>query len=154
MSTPSIRKRDIERRWVLVDAEGLILGRAASRIAHILKGKHKPQYTPHADVGDHVVVINADKVRLTGRKEEDKLYHRHSGYVGGLKTINASALRRTRPEDLLVHAVRRMLPRSPLGRDMMRKLRVYAGNEHPHVAQKPEPIELPYQARNDRDQER
>ena len=143
MSTPSIRKRDIERKWFLVDADGLVLGRAASRIAHILKGKHKPQYTPHADVGDHVVVINAEKIRLTGNKEEDKLYHRHTGYVGGLKSTSAAELRTKHPEDLLYNAVRRMLPRSPLGRDMMRKLRVYAGSEHPHVAQKPEAMELP-----------
>lgn len=142
MPTPSIKKRDIERKWVLIDADGLVLGRAASRIAHILKGKHKPQYTPHADVGDHVVVINAEKIRLTGRKEEKKLYHHHTGYVGGIKTKTASELREKRPEDLLYKAIGRMLPRSPLGRDMMRKLRVYAGPEHPHVAQKPETIEL------------
>ena len=152
MSTPSIRKRDIERRWVLVDAEDLILGRAASRIAHILRGKHKPQYTPHADVGDHVVVINAAKIRLTGNKEEDKLYHRHTGYIGGLKTKTAAELRDSRPEDLLINAVRRMIPRNPLGRDIMRKLRVYPGSEHPHVAQQPETIELPYQVRTETNQ--
>jgi large subunit ribosomal protein L13 len=143
MATPSIRKRDIERRWVLVDVDGLVLGRVASRIAHILKGKHKPTYTPHADMGDHVVVVNAAKVRLTGRKESDKLYHHHSGYVGGLKTFTAAELRTKHPEDLIYNAVRRMLPRSPLGRDLMRKLRVYPGAEHPHVAQQPEAIELP-----------
>ncbi len=143
MSTPSIKKRDIERKWLLVDADGLILGRAASRIAHILKGKHKPQYTAHADVGDHVVVINAEKIRLTGNKEEKKIYHHHTGYTGGLKSRSAAELRQKHPEDLLYNAIRRMLPRSPLGRDMMRKLRVYSGAEHPHVAQKPETIQLP-----------
>ncbi len=142
MSTPSIRARDIERRWVLVDVDGLVLGRAASRIAHILKGKHKPKYTPHADVGDHVVVINAEKIRLTGRKEENKVYYCHTGYVGGLKTSTAAVVREKRPEDLIYNAVRRMLPRTPLGRSMMRKLRVYAGGEHPHIAQKPEAIQL------------
>jgi large subunit ribosomal protein L13 len=144
MATPSIKKADIERRWLIVDLEDKVLGRAASQIASILKGKHKPQYTPHADVGDHVVVINAAQVRLTGRKERSKKYYRHTGYPGGLKETTAAELRQSKPEDLLLNAVRRMLPRSPLGRDMMRKLRVYPGAEHPHVAQQPEAFELPY----------
>ncbi|RMG13292.1 MAG: 50S ribosomal protein L13 [Deltaproteobacteria bacterium] len=144
MSTPSIKKGEIERRWLLVDAEGKTLGRLASQVAAILKGKHKPQYTPHADTGDHVVVINAAKVHLSGRKWQQKFYRHHSGYPGGLKEIRADALLQKRPERLIEDAVRRMLPRSPLGRQMMRKLRVYAGAEHPHVAQKPEPHELTY----------
>ncbi len=144
MSTPSIKKGEIERKWLLVDAEGKTLGRLASQVAAILKGKHKPQYTPHADVGDHVIVVNAAKVHLTGRKWQQKYYRHHSGYPGGLKEIRADALREKRPERLIEDAVRRMLPRSPLGRQMMRKLRVYAGAEHPHEAQKPEPFALTY----------
>lgn len=144
MSTPSIKKSEIERKWLLVDAEGKTLGRLASQIASILKGKHKPQYTPHADVGDHVIVVNAAKVHLTGRKWQQKYYRHHSGYPGGLKEIRADALVERKPERLIEDAVRRMLPRSPLGRQMMRKLRVYPGAEHPHEAQKPEPFALTY----------
>jgi large subunit ribosomal protein L13 len=144
MSTPSIKKGEIERRWLLVDAEGKTLGRLASQVAAVLKGKHRPQYTPHADAGDFVVVINAEKIRLTGRKLAQKKYYKHTGYPGGLKEASAGELLEKRPEDLVVHAVRRMLPRSPLGRKLMKKLHVYAGPDHNQVAQKPEPFELPY----------
>lgn len=144
MSTPSIKKAEIETRWLLIDIEGKILGRTASQIASLLKGKHKPKFTPHADMGDHVIVINAAKLKLTGRKWADKKYYRHSGYTGGLKEETAQEMHDRKPEDLVYNAVRRMLPRNPLGRDQMRKLRVYADDQHPHVAQKPELHELPY----------
>ena len=144
MSTPSIKKSEISRRWLLVDADDKVLGRLATQVASILKGKHKPQFTPHADVGDHVVIINADKIKLTGNKWAQKVYHRHTGYPGGIKSITAEKLRDHRAEDLLLNAIRRMLPRSPLGRQMMSKLRIYSGAEHPHVAQQPEPFELTY----------
>ncbi len=128
----------VERHWYLVDADGLVLGRAASRIAHILRGKHKPAFTPHTDVGDFVVVINAEKVRLTGNKEADKPYYRHSLFPGGLKTTQARDVRARQPEELILQAVRRMIPRSPLGRQQFTKLKVYAGPPHPHQAPRPE----------------
>ncbi len=130
------------RRWWLVDVADLTVGRAASQIASILKGKHKPSYTPSMDVGDFVVVVNAEKVRFTGNKETDKLYFTHTMYPGGAKLTPPQKLRERHPDGIFLNAVRRMLPRSPLGRDMMRKLKVYAGGEHPHVAQKPEPLKL------------
>ncbi|MFQ5895599.1 MAG: 50S ribosomal protein L13, partial [Nitrospinota bacterium] len=130
------------RRWLLVDAAGRPLGRVASRVAHLLRGKHKPTYTPHVDGGDHVVVVNASRVLLTGKKPQQKLYRRHSGYTGHLKEISAEHLRARHPERLIVLAVRGMLPKSILGRQMIRKLRVYGGPKHPHVAQRPEPIAL------------
>ncbi len=123
--------------WLLYDAGGLVLGRLASAIAHRLRGKHKPTYTPHMDNGDYVIVINAEKVKLTGNKENDKIYYRHSGYPGGLREKNASTLRQDKPEQLLFLAVRGMLPKGPLGRQMLSKLKVYAGSEHPHEAQQP-----------------
>ena len=131
------------RRWWLVDASGLTVGRAASRVASILKGKHKPSYTPSMDVGDFVVVVNAEKARFTGKKEEDKLYFTHTMHPGGAKLTPARKVRARHPEDIFLLAVRRMLPRSPLGRDMLRKLKVYAGEKHPHAAQKPSPLKLP-----------
>ncbi|MCS7082614.1 MAG: 50S ribosomal protein L13 [Bacteroidetes bacterium] len=140
--TYQARPGEVERKWYLVDAEGKTLGRLASRIAAILRGKHKPQYTPHVDVGDFVVVINADKIRLTGRKWTQKLYWRHSGYPGGVKTETARDLAQRRPERLLELAVRGMLPNTVLGRAQFRKLKVYAGPVHPHQAQQPERIEL------------
>ncbi len=130
------------RRWFVIDATDLVLGRAASRIARVLRGKHKPSYTPHADVGDFVIIINAEKVKLTGSKEEQKPYYRHSMHPGGLKTVIARDVRVRNPERLLEDAIRRMIPRNPLGRDMMRKLHVYRGPTHPHQAQKPEPLAL------------
>jgi len=125
------------RRWRVIDAEGKILGRLATQIATILRGKDKPIFTPHADTGDFVVVINAEKVRLTGRKLQQKRIYRHSGYPGGLRTLTYERLMRTRPEWVLGEAVRRMLPKSPLGRRLLRKLRVYRGASHPHAAQRP-----------------
>ncbi len=131
------------RKWWLVDASGLTVGRAASRVASILKGKHKPSYTPSMDLGDFVVVVNAEKARFTGKKEEDKLYFTHTMHPGGAKLTPARKVRARHPEDIFLLAVQRMLPRSALGRDMLRKLKVYAGEKHPHAAQKPSPLKLP-----------
>ena len=137
--TYSAKPADIKRDWHIIDLNGKVLGRAASQIATLLKGKHKAMYTPSIDTGDHVIVINADKVRVTGTKEQDKMYYRHSraGFPGGLKSTNLEKLRQRHPEDIITNAVRRMLPRSALGRQMMTKLKVYAGDQHPHAAQKP-----------------
>ncbi len=132
------------RDWLLIDLEGLTLGRAASQIAGLLRGKHKPIFTPHQDVGDFVVVINAEKVKLTGRKLDDKLYHRHSGYIGSLKTRTARQMLQIKPEELIKQAVKRMLPKGTLGRATFSKLKVYAGAEHPHEAQEPKPFTLSY----------
>jgi large subunit ribosomal protein L13 len=141
-TTYMLKAQDIAREWHLVDLDGLVLGRAASRIAHILRGKHKATYTPHADAGDYVVVVNAEKVKLTGTKEESKPYYRHSLHPGGLKTALAKDLRKQTPERILEAAVRRMIPRNPLGRDVMSKLKIYAGPVHPHQAQQPKPLKL------------
>jgi large subunit ribosomal protein L13 len=141
VKTFTAKPTEIERKWYVVDASGCVLGRLASFVATRLRGKHKPFYTPHVDTGDHIVVINADKIALTGKKWDEKLYHRHSGYVGGLKSITAKQLLEKRPEDLVMHAVRGMLPKNRLGRKMFKKLKVYAGSEHPHVAQKPETLQ-------------
>lgn len=130
------------RKWWVVDLEGQILGRAASQIAHVLRGKHKPTFTPHINDGDYVIVINADKVALTGKKWSDKMYYRHTGYVGGLKSATASELRDRHPEDIIRLAVKGMLPRGPLGRAQLRNLKIYAGAEHPHTAQTPAALEL------------
>ena len=140
MKTKSAKATDIDRKWWIVDAADLVLGRTATEIARVLRGKHKPQYTPHVDTGDFVVVINADKVRLTGRKEERKMYHRHTGWVGGLVSENAATIRERKPEKLIQDAVWGMLPRGTLGRAMFKKLKVYAGDEHPHAAQNPQPL--------------
>ena len=127
----------IERHWHLIDAEDVVLGRIASKAAMVLQGKHKPSYTPFLDTGDHVVVVNAAKVRLTGRKEEQKLYRRHSGYPGGLTETGARVVRETRPQRMVEEAIQGMLPKTKLGKQMYRKLQVYAGPKHPHDAQKP-----------------
>jgi large subunit ribosomal protein L13 len=127
----------IERHWHLIDAEDVVLGRIASKAAMVLQGKHKPSYTPFLDTGDHVVVVNAAKVRLTGRKEEQKLYRRHSGYPGGLTETGARVVRETRPQRMVEEAIQGMLPKTKLGKQMYRKLQVYAGAKHPHDAQKP-----------------
>nr|WP_303646153.1 50S ribosomal protein L13 [Candidatus Solincola tengchongensis] len=142
MKTYSTKKADIERRWYLVDAQGMVLGRLASEVAKILKGKNKPIYVPHMDVGDHVVVVNAEKVVLTGDKLDKKKYYRHSGYPGGLREFTYRTLLREKPEMVVEKAVRGMLPKNRLGRAMIRKLHVYAGPDHPHQAQKPEKISL------------
>ncbi|QRK08372.1 50S ribosomal protein L13 [Archangium minus] len=137
--TYSAKPADIKRDWHIIDVNGKVLGRAASQIATLLKGKHKAMYTPSIDTGDHVIVINADKVRVTGTKEQDKMYYRHprAGFPGALKITNLEKLRQRHPEDIIINAVRRMLPRNALGRQMMTKLKVYAGDTHPHAAQKP-----------------
>ncbi len=142
MSTPFPSNKDIERRWFVVDAEVQVLGRVATEIARILRGKHKPIFTPFLDCGDHVVVVNAEKIVLTGEKWNDKMYYRHTGYPGGLKEVRARRLLREHPTRLLEKAVRGMLPKTSLGRQMGSKLRVYAGPEHPHEAQQPQPLAL------------
>ena len=142
MKTYTPKAKDIERGWYLVNAEGKTLGRLASEIAKVLRGKHKPIYTPHLDCGDYVIVINADKVRVTGRKLDQKMYYRHSGYPGGLKSISLRNQLQKHPERVLEAAVRGMLPKNRLGRKMMRKLKVYAGNSHRHQAQQPKVLEL------------
>ncbi len=142
MRTWTYRPGSIEREWYVVDASNAVLGRLATRVATILRGKHRPQYTPHADCGDHVVIINADKVRVTGRKEEQKLYHRHTGYPGGLKSITLKAQRQKHPERVIEAAVRGMLPKNSLGRKMFKKMKVYAGDKHPHAAQNPKILSL------------
>jgi len=135
-------KKDENRNWYTVDVEGKTLGRVATQIAKILIGKHKPDYTPFIDTGDFVVVINADKIRVTGKKLSDKKYYRHSGYLGGLKEKNLEQMLNDKPEDVIKLAVKRMLPKNRLGRQMLKKLKVYAGESHPHEAQKPVLIEL------------
>lgn len=142
MKTYIPKEAEIEKKWYLVDAEGKILGRLASKIAQILSGKNKPIYTPHLDVGDFVVVINAQKVKVTGGKEEKKMYYHHSGYPGGIKGIVYEKLLKKKPEMIIREAVKGMLPKSKLGRKMFKKLKVYAGGKHPHQAQRLEKIEL------------
>ncbi len=140
MNTEFPSKGEIQRNWHVVDANGAVLGRVASKAAMILMGKHKPTYTPFLDTGDHVIVINAAKVKLTGNKEEQKIYRRHSGYPGGLKETSARKLRSTQPVKMVEEAVSGMLPKTKLGKQMYRKLQVYAGDKHPHQAQKPVPL--------------
>lgn len=142
MATFSAKPAEVEREWYLVDAGEKVLGRLASEIATRLRGKHKPEYTPHVDTGDHIVVINATRVRLTGRKATDKLYHRHSGYPGGLRSLSFEKLEARTPGRAIELAVKGMLPRGPLGRAMFRKLHVYPGSAHPHTAQRPKPLAL------------
>lgn len=142
MRTFTGRTEDMKREWYVVDAEGQTLGRLAARIAPILKGKHKPVYTPHLDCGDFIVVVNADKVRVTGRKMDQKLYHRHSGYPGGLTSVTLRDQLATHPERVLLAAVKGMLPKNKLGRRMIKKLKIYAGDSHPHQAQQPKTLEL------------
>jgi large subunit ribosomal protein L13 len=146
MKTPSFqtfnaKPDEVERDWFVVDADGKTVGRLASRIATVLRGKHKPTYTPHVDTGDHVIVVNADKVAFTGRKETLKEYTFYSGFPGGDKKKSPEDLREKRPEFFMRHAVKGMLPRGPLGRKMLKKLRVYTGSEHPHDAQQPKPLD-------------
>jgi len=140
--TKMFKKEEITKKWYVVDASGKTLGRLASRIATVLMGKHKPEYTPHVDTGDYVIVVNADKVVLTGKKLDQKFYYRHSGYPGGLKMISARQMLQKHPERLIYQAVKRMLPKTALGRKMLKKLKVYASPDHPHSAQKPEPLEI------------
>ncbi len=141
--TRSIKPAEVEKNWHLIDADGLVLGRVAVIIANILRGKHKPSFTPHVDCGDHVVVINADKIRLTGNKRAQKTYYKHTGYAGGIKEVTAAKVLDGRfPERVLEKAVERMIPRGPLGRDQMRALHLYAGSEHPHGGTQPQALDV------------
>ena len=142
MKTYSAKPSEVEKKWYVIDAEGLVLGRMASIIALRLRGKHKPMYTAHIDCGDNIIVINAEKVKLTGKKNDDKIYHRHTGWVGGIISQTADEVRASKPTKLIENAVKGMLPKGPLGRQMFSKLKVYAGGEHPHSAQKPEELAL------------
>ena len=142
MKTYTAKAGEVEHGWFVIDAQDKVLGKLATQIAVRLRGKHKPEYTPHVDTGDYVVVVNAAKVRVTGRKTERKIYYRHSGYPGGLKVTNFAKLRAARPERVLQHAVKGMLPKGPLGYAMLKKLKVYAGGTHPHSAQQPKPINI------------
>jgi large subunit ribosomal protein L13 len=142
MTTYTAKVGEIENRWVVVDAQGKVLGRLAAQIAARLRGKHKPEYTPHVDTGDYVVVLNAAKLRVTGRKAERKIYYRHSGFPGGIKQTNFAKLHAAKPERVLQRAVKGMLPKGPLGYAMIRKLKIYAGGSHPHSAQQPTTLEI------------
>jgi large subunit ribosomal protein L13 len=144
MPTPIPSETEIEanRKWFVVDAEGKVLGRLATRVASVLRGKHKPTFTPHLDVGDHVIVVNADKVHLTGRKGTDKMYRWHTGYIGGLREVRADEMIKRHPERVIEWAVQGMLPKNRLGRAMAKKLKVYRGTAHPHEAQRPQALEV------------
>jgi large subunit ribosomal protein L13 len=142
MKTYSAKAESVQRDWYVVDAENKTLGRLASEIAHRLRGKHKPEYTPHVDTGDYIVVVNADKITVTGNKTKDKMYHFSTGYIGNLKSFSFDKLLDRAPERVLQLAVKGMLPRNPLGRAMLKKLKVYAGNEHPHTAQQPQELNI------------
>ena len=142
MKTYSARKEDVVRQWIVIDAQDQVLGRLATRVAHILRGKNKPVFTNHVDTGDFVIVVNAEKVRLTGNKLDDKVYFRHSGYPGGIKGVTARELLERKPEQVIKNAVKGMLPKNRLGSRMIGKLKVYAGPDHPHEAQKPEKVDI------------
>ncbi|MFN2289112.1 MAG: 50S ribosomal protein L13 [Chromatocurvus sp.] len=142
MKTFSAKAESVSRDWFVVDADGKTLGRLAAEIAHRLRGKHKAEYTPHVDTGDYIVVVNAEKVRVTGAKTTDKMYHHHTGYPGGIRSMSFEKLIDKAPERVLQRAVKGMLPRNPLGRAMFGKLKVYAGSKHPHAAQQPQPLNL------------
>jgi len=142
MSTFSAKLADVKNDWFIVNASGQTLGRLASFIAFRLRGKHKPEFTPHMDLGDYIIVINADKIHVTGNKAEDKIYYHYSGHPGGMKSISYAKLMQKNPQKVLESAVKGMLPKGPLGRQMFRKLKVYPGNEHPHVAQQPQVLEV------------
>ena len=142
MKTFTAKPDSVKRDWFVVDATDKTLGRLSTEIARRLRGKHKPEYTPHVDTGDYIVVINAEKVKVTGNKEQDKMYHHHTGFVGSLKSVNLSKLRATHPERIIEHAVKGMLPKNSLGRSMFKKLKVYAGPEHKHAAQQPQALDI------------
>ncbi|WP_028115754.1 50S ribosomal protein L13 [Ferrimonas senticii] len=142
MKTFSAKPESVQRDWFIIDAEGKTLGRMATEVARRLRGKHKPEYTPHVDTGDYIVIINAEKVTVTGNKSQDKMYYRHSGYPGGIKEINFADLQVRKPEMIIEKAVKGMLPKGPLGRAMFRKLKVYAGAEHKHAAQQPQVLDI------------
>ncbi len=142
--TPWVKKEEVKRNWYLVDAKDKVLGRLASKIAYMLQGKHRPDYTPHVDQGDFIVIVNAEKVKLTGKKLDQKIYWRHSGYIGGLKLQTARQLLEKHPERLIYLAVKRMLPRNRMRKKLLKKLKIYAGPEHPHKAQNPKPLDITY----------
>ncbi|MDB5923560.1 MAG: 50S ribosomal protein L13 [Burkholderiales bacterium] len=142
MKTFSAKSHEVQRGWYIVDASGKVLGRVAAEIARRLRGKHKPEFTPHVDTGDYIVVVNADKLRVTGNKTKDKLYHRHSTYPGGIYTTSFEKLQARHPERVLQLAVKGMLPKGPLGYAMLRKMKVYAGDKHPHTAQQPKTLQI------------
>lgn len=142
MKTYMAKGETVERSWYVVDAENMVLGRLSSQVAAILRGKHKPTYTPHVDTGDHVIIVNAAKVRLTGRKLDQKKYYHHTGYPGGLKETTYRRLLETKPEFAVYESIRRMMPKGPLGRQMLKKVRIYAGSQHQHAAQTPEVLVL------------
>jgi large subunit ribosomal protein L13 len=142
MKTYQAKKEELEHKWYLVNAEGKVLGRLATELVKVLKGKNKPTYTPHLDTGDFVIVVNAGKVSLTGKKMKDKIYYHHTGYPGGIKEMNAEKLLTKKPTEMIRIAVKGMLPKNSLGRQMLRKLKIYAGPSHPHEAQRPIPLEL------------
>lgn len=142
MKTFSAKPAEVKRDWYVIDAQDKVLGRLATEVARRLRGKHKPVYTPHVDTGDYIVIVNADKVRVTGAKAQKKLYHHHTGYIGGLKTTSFEKLQASKPERIIEIAVKGMLPKNSLGRDMFRKLKVFAGTEHNHQAQQPQPLEI------------
>jgi large subunit ribosomal protein L13 len=142
MNTFSAKPAEVRRDWFVVDATGKTLGRLSTEIAHRLRGKHKPEYTPHVDTGDYIVVVNAEKIRVTGNKKKDKMYHRYTGYIGNLKSVSLEKMLDEHPERVLEKAVKGMLPRGPLGREMFKKLRVFKGPEHDHAAQQPIPLEV------------
>lgn len=142
MRTYSAKPETVKRQWFVIDATNKVLGRLSTEIARRLRGKHKPEYTPHVDTGDYIVVINAEKIQVTGNKENDKMYHRHTGYIGSLKSTNLAKLRADHPERIIQHSVKGMLPKNPLGRAMFKKLKVYAGESHNHCAQQPQILEI------------
>ncbi len=142
MKTFSASAETVKHEWFVIDATDKVLGRLSTEIARRLRGKHKPEYTPHVDTGDYIVVVNAEKVRVTGNKETDKMYHHHTGYIGNLKSTNLAKLRSSHPERIILHSVRGMLPKNSLGRAMFKKLKVYAGESHLHAAQQPQPLEI------------
>ena len=142
MATPVPKESEIERKWFIVDADGQVLGRLATRVASILRGKHKSTFTPHLDVGDHVVVVNAEKIQVTGRKRTDKMYRWHSGYIGGLREVSFEKMVKTHPERIIEWSVKGMLPKGSLGRKLGTKLKAYRGADHPHAAQRPEKVEV------------
>ena len=142
MKTFSAKQETVKREWFVIDATDKVLGRLSTEIARRLRGKHKPEYTPHVDTGDYIVIVNAEKVRVTGNKEQDKIYHHHTGYIGSLKSINLAKLRQEHPERIIEKSVKGMLPKNSLGRTMFKKLKVYAGATHEHAAQQPQPLEI------------
>jgi large subunit ribosomal protein L13 len=142
MKTFSAKQETVKRDWFVIDATDKVLGRLSTEIARRLRGKHKPEYTPHVDTGDYIVIVNADKVRVTGNKEQDKIYYHHTGFIGSLKSINLSKLRKEHPERIIEKSVKGMLPKNSLGRTMFKKLKVYAGATHEHAAQQPLPLEI------------